>query len=167
MSADGALFIVAAGGLTLAVAAWIVWPLLRGVVPADPPDARTVSLLARREAALATLRDLDSDFADGRLDEADYNELRSKTVAEGAAALAALDSVTADLSGRATELAAAVEADVARAQGEPDVPSPARDAGESARSPRFCTHCGKEARDGDLFCAGCGQTLGAGAGADS
>ena len=51
-------------GLAVGVSAYVALPLWRGVTPIAPPDPRAVELLARREAILATLRDLDADLAD-------------------------------------------------------------------------------------------------------
>ena len=145
----GEALLVGAGALAaiVATAAWIAWPLLLGRVPADPPDARAVALLARRESALATLRDLELDYADGRLKEVDYRASRERTIAEGAAALAALDSLNEDLAGRSGALAARVESDVASARGA------------GTEEARECGQCGQVAAVSDRYCSSCGARL--------
>ncbi len=107
-----ALLALAAGALA-GVVAWVVRPLRGAALPLDPPDPRAVALLARREAILASLRDLDADHADGRLGDADHAALRQDLVAQGVATLAALDRLADANAGRAAELAAAIEAEVA------------------------------------------------------
>ena len=109
-------FLLVAGILLVGVTAWVVRPLLGGAMPLDPPDPRAVALLARREAILASLRDLDSDHAEGRLGDADHAALRQDLVAQGVATLAALDRLAEASAGRTAELAAAVEAEVAVAE---------------------------------------------------
>jgi hypothetical protein len=107
------VFLVLAGVLLVGVTVWVVRPLLGGAVMLDPPDPRAVALLSRREAILASLRDLDSDHTEGRLGDADHAALRQELVAQGVATLAALDRLAEASAGRTAELAAAVEAEVA------------------------------------------------------
>lgn len=150
--------IVWAGALLMTVgsALWVAWPLWRGEVPADPPDPRAIDLLSRREATLATLRDLDSDYADGLIGDEDYQVLRQEAVAEGASVLAKLDELSADLAGGADALASEIEADVARARGAASAAVPPAAPGRQART---CPECGQECRLEDRFCASCGAAL--------
>ena len=142
--------------MTVGAALWIAWPLWRGEVPADPPDPRAIDLLSRREATLATLRDLESDHADGLIGDEDYQVLHHDAVAEGASVLAQLDELTADLAGGAEALASEIEADVARVRGAASaaVASEAR----SGRV-RTCPECGQTCGAEDRFCASCGAAL--------
>lgn len=167
-----------AGALVcVAAVAWVVWPVLRGTFPLAPPDPRAVALLARREAILANLRDLDADRADGRLGEAEHARLRAEVVQQGAAVLAALDRIAASAASRTDALVAALEADIgAAARGAPEPPAPDAPAPAAAMPPAalattpamqpdtaavaMCPACGKRARAGDRFCAACGQPLG-------
>ena len=85
-------------GTVAAVAAALGWALapLRRPVDEGPEGAPAAARwLTEREAALAELRDLDADRADGRLAEADWRPLRAEAVARGARALAALDALAA------------------------------------------------------------------------
>lgn len=97
--------------------AWVALPIWRGAPPAAADDPRVVGLLAVREAALATLRDLDEDARDGRLGVDDHARQRAEVIAQGAAALAALDRIAASRAGNADVGAAAIEADVLRSRG--------------------------------------------------
>jgi len=156
MSAMDLSLIILAVLVTLVVAAWVVAPLVRGVVTLDPPEPRAVALLARREAILASLRDLDADHADGRLGAADHAALRRDLVARGAATLAALDRLAADAAGRAAALAADVEAEVEALGGGARAGVAASDGVANIR----CPVCGRQGGAGDRFCAGCGRRLG-------
>lgn len=87
------------GGAVLAsllIVAWALWPLRAGAEHMAAVDPRVVARLLEREVALAELRDLDADHADGRLSDADWRELRDAAVARAASALAALDRYGAD-----------------------------------------------------------------------
>lgn len=130
----------------LAAVAWVVLPVARGTVPLAPPDPRVVALLARREAILANLRDLDADRADGRLGEAEHARMRADVVQQGADVLAALDRISAMATRRAETLLAALEADVSArlgtltptarpATGDAGPPAPARPATDDAGPP--------------------------------
>lgn len=114
---DVVIAAVLVSGLVAAVAWWVSMPLRRGELPLDAPDQRAVALLAQREAVLASLRDLEADHASGRVADAPYAAQRTELVTRGAATLAALDAVAADLGGRAAALAEAIEAEVAAASG--------------------------------------------------
>lgn len=174
------LILLALAG-ALALLAWVLAPLWRGAAPFAPPDPRAVALLARRQAALASLRDLDADFAAGRLPEAEYRALRATVVAEGAATLAALDRLAAVSAADSADLVAGIEAEVA-ALGAPSAgPSPAAgdhaagghaavdhavgdhaaDEHAVARQPesRPCPTCGRPSQADARFCAGCGRSL--------
>lgn len=158
----------------LAAVAWVVLPVARGTVPLAPPDPRVVALLARREAILANLRDLDADRADGRLGEAEHARLRADVVQQGADVLAALDRISAVAARRAETLLAALEADVSARLGTsaatirpaPDDTGPLAPIRPAAlpvlpvAAPAVCAECGAVARAGDRYCAACGHPLG-------
>jgi len=124
-----ALVLAAAGG----AAAWLSGPLL-GRVAAGARDEALSGLALERESVYAALRDLEDDFATGKLSDADYGTMR------------------AELRARAvTLLQAEREAQVAPA----DRPAPSAGA---ALTPR-CGACAQEARPGDRFCGRCGARL--------
>jgi hypothetical protein len=144
-------------GVMAVVVAWVFAPLVRGATALATPEPRAVALLTRREATLATLRDLDADFAGGRIAESDYHALRAEVVTDGAATLAALDRLAAASTGRTAALTAAIEADVAAstARRHERTRATTREAGEGVS----CASCGQVARSGDAFCARCGAAL--------
>lgn len=136
-------------GLTGVVVAWVGRPLWRSEPPLPPPDPRAVALLARRQAALAALRDLEADRASGRLDEDAYVSLRAEMTASGAATLAAIDRVSAEAAEGSEAAVRRIEADVAARRGTAV-------AGGAA-----CPRCGVATGEGDRFCAACGAPLAA------
>lgn len=135
-------------GLTLVVvvATWVIAPLFQGVVPEGRTDDKIVRLLARREAVLASLRDLDADYEDDRLGERDYDRLRSDALAEGAAILGALEELAQGADREIEAAIARIEEEVAGRRG-----------GSSAA--RACPDCGRVAAAGDTYCARCGVRL--------
>lgn len=154
------LILLALAG-ALALLAWVLAPMWQGAAPFAPPDPRAVALLARRQAALASLRDLDADFAAGRLPEAEYRALRASVVAEGAATLAALDHLAAASAADSAELVAGIEAEVAAAGAPSARPSPSAGDHAGARPPeaRPCPNCGRPSEPDARFCAACGRAL--------
>jgi len=75
----------------------VVAPLLRD----DAAEAERVSsavsevrdLQSRREMLLASLRDLEDDFATGKVDQADYSELRASMSSEAVEIMKQLDAL--------------------------------------------------------------------------
>lgn len=128
--------------LLLAVGALIMWPLLRRPEarsaegspphgPAAPPDP------ARTRAALNAIKELEFDYATGKIADDDYRTLRAR-----------------------------YEAKAVEALGEP-VPSPApvdpdaalEAAIRAARGRRFCTACGSALPKTARFCPACGAAM--------
>ena len=75
--------------LLLAVAYMIARPLFATEEAFE--EAEDSKLLAEKERQLADIRELDMDFATGKLTEEDYRTLRARSLAEAAAAMRALD----------------------------------------------------------------------------
>jgi hypothetical protein len=145
----GSLVIILA--LALIAGAYIASPLLsQSRLVTAPGDRRLSSLQAERDRVLKALEELDMDNAMGKIDGEDYQGRRMELLAQGAGALRALDELHAEgaASAPAEDLDAVLEAEVARFR------STAR------RSPTMtCPRCGEEAREGDGFCARCGEPL--------
>jgi len=77
--------------LLLVVAYLIARPLLAPELPVDETEEwRTSKLLEDKERLLAEIRELDMDFATGKLTQDDYGKLRSRTLAEAAATMQAI-----------------------------------------------------------------------------
>jgi len=85
--------LLAAALAAAAVTAWVLRPLRGGAAHRPARPGAPPALAAERDAALALLRDLDADHADGRLGEADWTLLRAEALARAAAAVAALDAL--------------------------------------------------------------------------
>lgn len=119
--------------LALVAAAWVVhpllfrrWGLIGDVVPAALSDRET-----RKRVALAALKDVEYDHAAGKLDDADYREIRGRLEMEALHAL----SEDGPSGGTAPETTAAAP-------------------------PLSAAHaCGFTNPEGSRFCAGCGQRL--------
>jgi hypothetical protein len=109
--------------------AFLIAPLRsRGSEPALPsPEER--SLAAERESVLAALRDLEEDFATGKLEAADHAQMRSELRARAAALLAA-------------------ERDAHTPAAPPPPPAPAR-----------CPSCAASTMPDARFCSSCGARL--------
>ena len=142
-------------GLLLAIAAvWVVLqPLLhtaagRSLVAPQPlfsdSDDEEDPLLARRDRALAALKEIDFDRATGKLSDADYEKMKSQFSAEALDAIKAVDDAAV-----APADADAVEALIALARG------PATTGGR-----RFCLECGASLGESLKFCQECGAPAG-------
>ena len=123
------LLMVAIVALVLPVAYWVLRPLVVGELPVSPPDPKAVALLSEREAALASLRDLDADLRDGRIGEEGHAATRSMLVERAAQVLEALDRLGEQREGQSAALADDLERQVLAAReglGQDDVQGGAR-----------------------------------------
>jgi hypothetical protein len=144
--------------LALLTAAFVARPLIeRPGMNMTPEHRRLSTLEAERDRVLASLQELDLDYAMGKVLEADYRTARAELVTRGASTLKAID----DLSGGVGEEAAAaspsqddweaeIEVAVLRLRGHAE---------EAAAG--FCGQCGQPVVGGDRFCARCGARLSA------
>ena len=83
--------------LALAAAAFVLAPLWRRDAAEAERRSSALSdareLESKREMLLASLKDLEDDRATGKIDDADYAELRSRLSAEAIAAMQRLDEL--------------------------------------------------------------------------
>ena len=120
--------------LMAAVGALILWPLLvpeprsgEGALSSSPVPA------SKGHAALSAIKELEFDFATGKIAEDDYRMLRARYETKAVDALAerpAAQPVSPD---------EALEAEI-----------------RAARGRRFCTSCGASLPSGARFCPSCG-----------
>jgi hypothetical protein len=93
------MVILAAIVLAFVVTFAVVSPLVtrQGAPLSDGPDkdAAIRELVALRDVAYETLRDLEFDFHAGKIAEADYRELTTRTQAEAASLVERLDRLQA------------------------------------------------------------------------
>ena len=139
--------------------------------------------LAERDRILNALRELDFDYALGKIPPEDYPAQRAQLVQEGVDVLRKLDELQ-DVAGQA-ELDARIEAEVARRRADlarqPSLAVPAGAAAASMvavgadddlevilaqrrrqrqeRAAGFCPQCGGPVQISDRFCPKCGATL--------
>lgn len=118
--------------LALLAAATVVHPLWarRAALLADVAPGEVLDAEARRRVALAALKELEYDFASGKLDDADYRAQRDRLSAEAVHAIRAADRL------RGVEV------------------SPATLSGDPAAH-----GCGFVNPPRSRFCAGCGARL--------
>lgn len=86
--------------LTLAVAAWILLPLLRGGARRETFDderlAEARTLESRQAMLVASLRDLEDDHAGDKIDREDYERLRDRLTRESIDVMRRLDRLRAE-----------------------------------------------------------------------
>jgi hypothetical protein len=112
-----------------------------------------VQLTTQRDAIYALIRELDADYATGKVNNHDYQALRKQYVAEGVSILKQLDTLTSE-EGRVA-LEAEIEARVLALRRT----QPAAESAGRQPATRFCTQCGHPAALEDRFCARCGTSL--------
>lgn len=126
---------------------WVLRPLWQGQAPPSDSAPLTLALLAERESALASLRDLDSELQAGRIAGELHSQMREDLLSRGARVLAALDRLAEDRAGQTARLTAALEAEV----------EALLDSELETRT--VCARCQRPATPGDRFCSGCGRAL--------
>jgi hypothetical protein len=130
----GAVFLVGA------VVALILEPLVTGrAAPMVRSDDERTDAEAERRVKLLALRDVEYDYAMGKLDERDYRALRRELSAEALAALDRSDDDAATLR---------IEEEIARVRA-------------GLKNGATCSSCGYVNRAGSRFCSTCGGALGA------
>ena len=151
--------IVVAGAVLLvaAVMLYLLQPMLTGRRASlqweedEPTEAES-----RRRVTLLALRDVEYDYATGKLGEEDYQVLKRELAAEALAALSAAEAESASIGAAAPQL----EAEIARLRGGLDAGTTCAvcGSGNDAAS-RFCAYCGvplRGLRDGTAGAAGRG-----------
>ena len=135
MTLVGAILLVAA------TVYFILHPIVKGrFASLRREDDEMTESEARRRVTLLALRDVEYDFATGKLDESDYGELKRELSAE---ALAALDAASDE--GSAVDQAA-IEREIAAVR-------------EGLREGYLCGACGHRSPDASRYCANCGVRL--------
>jgi hypothetical protein len=146
--------------LILLVALFVLRPFL--MQPARNPRPTPVSngqmLLARKEALLNRIRDLDFDQETGKIPAAEHQQQRLVLMNEAAAILRQLDQPASDEPAISPPPADdEIEAAIARLR---QANRPSRAASSNGHDQiNFCPQCGKPADPDDRFCAYCGHAL--------
>ena len=152
-------------GVTLVAAGvilFVMMPVLRGDWAAlESPDDEVTEFDARRQAALRGLRDAEYDLRSGKIDQADYQILKSDLARqaldamreESAAEPAAGEGTPTDATGKPAQSAASapdgdgLEAEIARVR-------------KGMAEGRTCSGCGHLNVEKSSFCTSCGGRLG-------
>ena len=148
-------FTVGAIPLVAAAVLFILQPLLTGKgASLERTEDEMSEAEATRRVKLLALRDVEYDYLSGKLDEADYRELRRELSAE---ALAALDEAEREASGggetpEGEPSDEEIEKEIARVRA-------------GLKDGLACDACGHVNPRGSRFCSGCGAPLPAGANA--
>jgi len=131
------ILVTAAVVLTIAVAAFVFYPLLRGerTTPVDLPRV-SEELLQRRDQVYAELRELEFDYRVGKVSAEDYTETRNRLETEAARLLRAIDVQVA-----------AIDDEIER------------EIREIRARRRLCPSCGGEVPLTARFCPSCGEAL--------
>lgn len=143
--------IIGAALLTGGVILYILLPVIQGrQASLERSEDELTESEAKKRVSLLALRDVEYDFATGKLDETDYKELKGEISRE---ALAALRDVEAESELRrggptqpAAEKAGGIEADIEAVR-------------EGLRRGTTCRTCGTSNPGGSRFCASCGAHL--------
>ena len=99
----------------------------------DVEESEFTDLLYKKEAAYIALKDLDFDHKMGKIDDADYLEMKSRFEAEAVALLGRIDDLEAGVS--------------------------AKKAAPRVGSARFCVKCGAKTGGDFNFCGKCGAPI--------
>jgi len=171
---DHPLSFLLAAVVCLGTAFYIAAPLRRG--RSEQPAARSsaaedrATLMARRDALLHDLKDLEFDRNTGKIGDNDYNEMRAATAEAASTVLQQLETNAQPLGAarRRLELEAEVEVLIARARrGLTRAPLAAPSNGalpQAVLTAAFqaggwaCAACGRVMGKHDRFCASCGAT---------
>lgn len=119
------------------------------------------ALEAQRDAVYAALADLDFDHGLGKLNEEDYQTVRTQLLAQAVAALRGLDAAAADIESQVEALVrsrrAALQA-AGRAQHNQRA-SATRPHDRRVLVARYCVSCGAALGPDDRFCGKCGAPV--------
>lgn len=152
-------------GLTIAIIAltvgtvyYVIQPVLSGrVAPLERRSDEPSEIEARKRVALLALRDVEYDFATGKLDDGDYKQLRGELATEaldamrmeeGASTEGASVEGASDPGAAASEARDAIEEEIARYRA-------------ALKAGTACPECRHVNEPGSRFCATCGFSLAA------
>ncbi len=130
--------------IVAATGALILWPLLRGTETAGGEAAALPADAGReKELALAAIRELEFDYATGKISPEDYALLRARYEARALEAIARAAAIPSEAGGE-PDTEALLEAEIAAVRGR-----------------SRCTSCGAVMPPQARFCPSCGAPAGA------
>lgn len=133
--------------IVVVVVVIVAYPLFKPQVALPEPSYPVLEELVRqRDAMYAAIKDLENEYATGKLSEADYRSLRAKYEAKAVTLLQELDRVVATLPRAETD--DTIEREVARLR-----------RASKKEDARMCPQCGAPYAAEDVFCTKCGAAL--------
>ena len=150
-------------GVTLVSAGVILFvmlPVLRGDwATLESPDDDITEVEARKQAALRGLRDAEYDFRSGKLDQADYQLLKSDLARQALEAIEE-ESAAVPVSDGGTSSDAAVEPAKPAAPDRDSLEAEIARVRKGMAEGRTCPACGHLNVKKSRFCTGCGGQVG-------
>ncbi|MBF0633869.1 MAG: zinc-ribbon domain-containing protein [Nitrospinae bacterium] len=107
------------------------------VAGAGVEESELTDLLYKKEAVYIALKDLDFDYKMGKIDDADYQEMKTRFESDAVALLGKIDELEAGVSSKAER----------------------RGTAPIAGSDRFCVKCGAKIGADFNFCGKCGAVV--------
>ncbi|NOZ29734.1 MAG: zinc ribbon domain-containing protein [Chloroflexi bacterium] len=159
--------------ISVAIVAWpIVQQRRSNHVDTEGSDA-LAELMERRDSLLAAIKDLEFDYAMGKMAEEDFQVLNAQLRSEAIEVLKQIDQRQGVKPGKA---AARLEREISRRRRKAAAPAEdleaqieaeiaalrrrsARRAPASDQAAGFCTRCGAPLEEGDRFCGRCGTPV--------
>lgn len=159
--------------LSLGALAYVLWPIVSRDVPLLPvDDDRLADLLARKDRALRSIKELEFDHQVGKIGDEDYQRFKYRLSQQAIALIQQVEKLTP----ATAELEEALEAEIAqlrRVQATTrtaELAAPPNGKASTAAKPlpatssksaaaRFCTECGTEIQPTFKFCASCGAPV--------
>ncbi len=143
--------ILGAALLTGGVILYILLPVIQGrSASLERDDDEPTESEAKKRVSLLALRDVEYDFATGKLDERDYQELKGEISREALAAIREVEAQSDDPGGGPAPPV------VGAAEGLEEEIAAVR---EGLQKGTTCQTCGHVNADGSRFCANCGAQL--------
>jgi hypothetical protein len=144
--------------LTLAVAAWVLYPLWRPSTASEPGEDEPLrELLARRDATYSAIKELEFDYELGNLSPSDHRDLEAKYKDRAVSILKEIDAQSKG-GGMEDEIERRVRA-LRRHPKAPEGPACPQCGEKVEARAKFCPGCGAEL---DLLCPQCGAGYGPG-----
>lgn len=120
---------------------FIAYPLLNRraaqIAGGGVEESELTDLLYKKESVYIALKDLDFDHKMGKIDDADYQEMKTRFEAEAVALLGRIDELETGVSAKAVR----------------------RGAAPMAGDDRFCVKCGAKIGADFNFCGKCGAVI--------
>jgi hypothetical protein len=156
--------LVAALAISGVALVFVVRPLLEpGPAAVVLDDDRLTELLARKDAALTAIKDLEFDYRVGKIEEEDYQRLDQRLRRQAIALIQQIEKLAPE----SATLDERLEAEIARLRRTQDRVAPqaapaaavVAPAAAPPRPARFCTNCGAPLEPNHKFCAQCGAPV--------